>query len=423
MSNGFSKQELVLFEQQIEGFEDALVMSELVSGKGQEPVAMERSGDIFWRTMPYIALSYDGTDMTSNYQNITQLSVPASLGYAKSVPWTMTASEERDPIQAQRMSLAAARRLASDVNVSISNTAALTGTQVVTRSGAASGYDDVSQADAIFNEIGVPTGNRVLALSPRDYNSMAGGLADKQTFSGAAESAYRNSIVGRVAGFDTYKLDYAYRLPAAATGIAATVNGNGQYYTPESTSTATTGERSNVDNRYQDLNVTVTSGIIKVGDCFTIGAVQSVHMITKQPTGQLATFRVASIVSGAGGSGTIRISPPIISGTGGTDAELQYKNVTITPANGTAINFLNTASAPVNTFWVRDAIELIPGTYAIQQDAGTKVMTSSTPQGLQLSMLKFFDIDTLITKYRLDCRWGVVNKQPQMSGIILFNQS
>jgi hypothetical protein len=29
----------------------------------------------------------------------------------------------------------------------------------------------------------------------------------------------------------------------------------------------------------------------------------------------------------------------------------------------------------------------------------------------------------MLTKYRLDCLYGVVNKQPEMTGILLFGQT
>jgi hypothetical protein len=37
-------------------------------------------------------------------------------------------------------------------------------------------------------------------------------------------------------------------------------------------------------------------------------------------------------------------------------------------------------------------------------------------------MSKQFDIKTYKTYFRLDARWGVVNLQPEMSGILLFGQ-
>ena len=76
------------------------------------------------------------------------------------------------------------------------------------------------------------------------------------------------------------------------------------------------------------------------------------------------------------------ISPPIISAQGGSDAELQYKNVDGTPANGAAVVFLNTVAAPINCFWHRDAIELLPASLAVPTDAGANVMRATTDQGI-----------------------------------------
>lgn len=422
MANAFSKEERVAFEDILEGFQDALVLSKNVSVYNTDSEMMERANDTIWRPQPYIAQSFSGTDMTSNFKDFTQLAVPATLGYSKSVPWTLTAKELRDALQEGRLGDAAKQKLASDINVALMTVSAQQGTLVVKRTSAASGFDDVAQADALMNEQGVQAFDRYLALSTRDYNGMASNLAARQTLTGKPLTAYDKAYVGMVAGFETYKLDYATRLTAAA-GTTVTVNGANQYYTPKATSTAATGETSNVDNRYQNLTIAVTSGTVKVGDCFTIAGVNALHHITKEDTGQLKTFRITGIVSGSGGSGVVTISPPIISAGGSTDAELEYKNVSATPANGAAITFLNTAAANVNPFWQKDALEILPGRYAVPSDAGTAVMRASTDQGIELVMQKFYDINTMKTKYRLDTLFGVVNKQPEMSGIILFSQT
>jgi len=422
MANAFSKEERVAFEDILEGFQDALVLSRNVSVYNTDSTMMERTNDIIWRPQPYIAQSFDGTDMTSNFKDFTQLAVPSTIGFSKSVPWTLTAKELRDALQEGRLGDAAKQKLASDINVAVMNVASQQGTLVVKRTAAASGFDDVAQAEAIMNEQGVQSFDRYMALSTRDYNGMASNLAGRQTLTGKPLTAYEKAYIGMVASFETYKLDYATRLTAAA-GTTVTVNGANQYYTPKATSTAGTGETQNVDNRYQNLTIAVTSGTVKVGDCFTIAGVNAVHHITKQDTGQLKTFRITGIVSGSGGSGVVQISPPIISGGGSTDAELEYKNVTATPANGAAITFLNTVSANVNPFWQKDSLEILPGRYAVPSDAGTAVMRASTDQGIELVMQKFYDINTMKTKYRLDTLFGVVNKQPEMSGIILFSQT
>jgi hypothetical protein len=422
MANAFSKEERVAFEDILEGFNDALVMSRNVSVYQTQDMEMERAGDVIWRPQPYIAQSFDGMDQTANFVDNVQLSVPATLGYEKSSPWIMDAKELRDALQEGRLGDAAKQKLASDINVALTTVASLQGTLVVAQPGAATGFDDVALMEAIMNEQGVQPFERYSAVGTRDYNGMAGDLAGRNTVQGVVQTAYENSFVGRLASFDMFKMDYSKRL-AAAAGVTVTINGASQYYTPTATSTAGTGERSNVDNRYQNVTIGVVSGTVKIGDCFTIAGVNAVHHITKEDTGELKTFRITDIVSGAGGAGVVRISPPLISAEGATDGEKQYQNVTATPANGAAITFLNIADAAMNPFWQKDALEILPGRYAVPTDAGTAVMRATTEQGIELVWQKWYDINTMKTKYRLDTLFGVVNKQPEMSGIILFNQT
>ena len=422
MANAFSKEERVAFEDILAGFNDALVMSSLVNKYNTNGAMMERSSDTIWRPMPYIAQSYDGSDATSNFGDNTQLAVPSTIGYQKHSTALLTAKELRDLLQENRLGQAAAQKLASDINVSVLSVASNQGTIVAARSTAAGGYADVAEADALMNEQGVMMDGRNFALSSRDYNGMAADLAARQTMNNIPTEAYRRSYVGEVAGFQTFKMDYANRLTAAA-GTTVTVNGANQYHTPAATSTAATGEVSNVDNRYQTLAITVGGGTVKVGDAFTIAGVNAVHHITKQDTGQLKTFRIVEILTGSGGTGTVKISPAIVSNGGSTDAEAQYQNVTATPANGAAITFLNIADAPVNCFWHRDAIELLPASLAVPTDAGADIMRATTDQGVELVMQKQFDINTQKTKYRWDTLYGVALVQPEMAGIMLFSQT
>jgi hypothetical protein len=422
MANSFSKEERVAFEDILSGFNDALVLSSLVTKYNTNGQQMERSSDTIWRPEPYSAQSFDGSDATSNFKDSTQLAVPATIGYQKHSTALLTAKELRDQLQENRLGQAAAQKLASDINVAVLTVASNQGTIVSKRTTAASGFTDVAEVDALMNEQGVMMSDRSYALSTRDYNGMAADLAARQTMIQIPTEAYRRAYVGEVAGFQTYKMDYANRLTAAA-GTTVTVNGANQYYTPKATSTAGTGEVSNVDNRYQNLTIAVGGGTVKVGDAFTIANVFAVHHITKQSTGVLKTFRITAIVSGSGGSGVVTISPPIISNGGSTDAEAQYKNVTATPANGAAITFLNTVTAAVNCFWHRDAIELLPASLAIPTDAGADIMRATTDQGVELVMQKQFDINTQKTKYRWDTLFGVAMLQPEMAGIQLFSQT
>ena len=422
MANSFSKEERVAFEDILQGFQDLLVLSRHVSIYNTNQTEMARTNDTIWRPMPYIAQSITSTPGNAiSYKNMTQLSVPSTIGFSQTVPWTMTTLDLRDALQEGRLGESAKQKLASDINVAIMNTAAAQGTLVVPIAAAAGDYDDIALCDTIMNEQGVPDFDRFLALSSRDYNGLAGNLSQASRSFGNAKSdkAYERNFVGMVAGFDTYKFDYANRIAAAAGGTTTINTTTAQaQYVPQATSTSVGGQ-INVDNRYETVTVSNTVGVV-AGDAFTIDGIDAVHHITKQSTGELKTFRVISVTNGT----QMVISPPIISAvTAPTDAEIQYQNCEITAAASAApVNWLNTGAAAINVFWQRDALEILPGRYAIPADAGTAVMRASTDQGVELVMQKFYDIDSMVIKYRLDTLFGVVNKQPEMSGILLFNQ-
>lgn len=419
-TNSFTKQETVAFEDVFEKFEDGLVISKLFETYSLPDITAERGGNTIWRPMPYIAQSFTGIDQSANFgRNYTQLSVPTTLGYSHSVPLTLSATELRDQLQRKRLGDAALQRLASDINVDCSNLAALTGTIFVKRSSAASGFDDVAAIDTAMNRVGVPMNDRRAVYSSADYNNMASNLqaATRSFGNDISDPALRKAYVGPLSGIDTYKLDYAYRLTAAA-GSGITLNAANQYYVPKATSLATTGETSNVDNRYQQITVNSTTGV-KAGDAFTTAGVNEVHHITKTDTGSPKTSRVIAVVD----STHLIISPPYISGGGGSDPELQYKNCSATPASTAAITWLNTVAGPVNPFWQADAFEITPGNYQPAQDSGLATMQATTDQGITVLMTRQGAIGDLSTKYRWDVFYGLTNKQPEMTGAEMFSQS
>jgi hypothetical protein len=424
MANAFSKEEIVAFENILEGFNDALILSKNINVYNTNGVTMERARDTIWRPQPYIAQSFSrtvGTTIASDIQNMTQLSVPSTLGFSQCSAWQMDALELRDALQEGRLGDAAKQKLASDINLSVMDVASAQGTLVVSVATPAGDYDDIALCDSIMNEQGVMAGDRYLALSSRDYNGMAGNLAvATRSFTGTkSANAYERSYVGPVAGFETYKLDYANRCADNSASRTIATNGAQVRYVPQATTTSVAGVL-NVDNRYQQVTVSSTTGIT-AGDSFEITGIEAVHHITKRSTGQLKTFRVISIDSGT----TMTISPPIIGANSSpTDAELQYQNVFVASTSATApIIFKNIAASNINPFWHKNSIELLPGRYAVPDGAGVDVLRASTDQGIELVMTKKFDPLTFQTLYTLDTLYGVVCTNPEMAGILLFNQT
>lgn len=420
--NSFNKEELVAWESGLEEFQDGLVLSRLVGKYKTDAQTMERADNVIWRPMPYISTSYDGTDATANFKGSTQLAVPATFGYAKHATSILSATELRDSLQEGSLGKSKIQKLASDVNEAVMAVAANQGTLFVKRTAAASGFDDVAQCEAIYNEQGIAKGDRHLALSTRDYNGMASNLASRGTMAGKPTAAYEEAYVGNVSSFNTYKLDYANRLTAAAGGAGLTIDTRdvgANYYTPVSRRTSATGESSNVDNRYQTITVSSTTSVV-AGDAFTVAGLNAVHHITKGDTGQLKTFRVISVDSAT----TMTISPPMITNQVASDAATQYQNCVInTKASNSAIVFLNTVTAAVNPFWHKDAIEILPARYVVPSSAGVSAMRATTDQGIELVMTKWFEGDVLKMKYRWDICFGVSMRQPEMCGLMMFGQT
>ena len=106
-----------------------------------------------------------------------------------------------------------------------------------------------------------------------------------------------------------------------------------------------------------------------------------------------------------------------------TKADQKYQNVTATPADLAVITPLNIAATAINPFWYYDAIELLPARLVIPTNSGLAVMHATTDQGIDVMMTRQGAINTLNVKYRLDVFFGTVMTQPQMCGILIFNQT
>lgn len=420
MATSFTKQEQVMFDKVIEGFDDLLVIA-----KGAElydPLTAQEAvnaRDKFWIPAPMIGASYDGFDQTANFDGLTQLNVPASVGYHKSVPKVLSSKNLRNTYAMDQFGKAAKQKLASDVNAALFNTAALYGSVVSKRTGNPTGYDDVADLDTRMTRIGVPLDGRKAFYSPSAMNAMAGNLASRSEDTARSRNAYEQALIRHdVAGFEVFKNDQEIRLAAAAGG-ATTVNGANQRTIPAATITSA-GLEENKDNRYTDLVVTSANYAgIKIGDAFTIDGVNELHLISKQNTGQLKTFRVVDKPA----ANTIRIWPAIIDAAEGTIGSKEYANVSATPASGAALTWLNTATAALNPFFRMESLILIPGSFTVDADDGWQVMRATTDVGIGITYTRQGNINDLSCKARWDIDFGTALLNPEMAGVQLFNQT
>ncbi len=420
MPTSYTKQEQVMFDNVIEGFDDMLVISkgfDLYNPlTAQEAVNAQ---DKFWLPAPMIGASYDGFDQSANFDGLTQLNVPASVGYHKSIPKTLSSKNLRNTYAMEQFGRAAKQKLASDVDLACFNTAALYGSVVSKRTGAATGYDDVADLDNRFTRIGVPQDGRMAFYAPSAMNLMAGNLAGRSEATERSRTAYEKGMIrSDIAGFEVFKNDQEIGL-GAATGGVTTINGANQRTVPAATITSA-GLTENKDNRHTDLVITAaTYANIKVGDAFTIAGVFELHLITKQSTGQLKTFRVVDKPA----ANTVRVYPAIIDAAEGSIGSKEYANVSATPANGAAVTWLNTVSASMNPFFRKESIILIPGTFTVTNGDGWSVMQAKTGLGIGIIYTRQGSINDLSCKVRWDIDFGTAILNPEMAGVQLFGQT
>lgn len=422
MASSFTKDEQTVFDDMVEGFEDQLTYAQLA--KKYNPLSEEeqaRSRDRFWIPAPMIGASYDGFDQTSNFDGITEPSIPVSIGFHKSVPKTLSSKNLRNKSALSMYADAAKETLASNINSSLRYRAAMEGAHFVKRTGDPTGFDDLAQANAAMTRIGVPSANRVAMIGLDAQIGMAGNLAQRATDNSRDRDAYATGLMAsRVSNFDAYVDDQPIILPAA-TGGATTVNGANQYLEPKATYVEPDGEEVNQDNRYSLLTVTAANyGNIKVGDAFTIAGVNALHMISKQDTGKPKTFRVV----GKPSAGVIKIAPAIISNGGNTIAGKEFQNVSATPANGAVITWLNTTTAELNPFFVRENLLLLPGSFVVDPEDGWQVMRATTPKlGIAIQYTRQGNINDLSVKIRWDIDYGTSLTNPEAAGAMAFNQA
>lgn len=422
MATSFFKEERVAFTNMVKSFEDQLVYAQVATLFDElSPQEMVATRDRIWVDTPMIGSSYDGFDQTSNFDGLTELVVPASVGFHKASPKVLSSKNLRNERAMQRWMDSGKTKLASDVNAALRRRVALEAAIFTKRTVAPTGFDDLAVSQAQMDEIGVPVDDRVAFIGTRASIGMASNLASRQTMNEVNLSAYQKSKLVDIANYEVFRDDQPIRLAAAAGGTT-TVNGANQYWEPAAFTVEPDGEQVNRDNRYSQLVVTAAAiGSVKAGDAFTIAGVNAVHRVSKQDTGQLQTFRVIAVNSG---TNTLTIAPAIISNGGSTIAGREYQNVSATPANGAAITWLNTTTAEINPFFSRRSVLLLPGSFKVDQGDGWSVMKATTPKlGLPITYTRQGNINDLSLKARLDIDFGTALLAPDQAGVVMFNQA
>jgi P22 coat protein - gene protein 5 len=408
MPNALTKDLEIMFENFIEGYDAACVISREAETSYPSPQDMQRAADTFYRPQNYNANIVTGLDVSAaSKTDVVQRMVPTVYRTPDNVVYTFDGKELRDDTHKERMGKAAAVRLAAEIDRNLYATVAAQASIVVKKVGALT-WDDGAQAEALMLTRGIGAGReRKMFLNAFDYKDIAKDLGNRAYLGDRSKDAYERSMVPDIAGFKTFRTDNVANVAAVGTVTGTTVSG-AQSFTPS----AMTVDLP-TDNRRMTLTVAGANiANTKNGDCFTIAGVNAVHQIDKSDTGQLQTFRIIS----GGGTASLVITPAIIA-TG------PYQNCSAVAGAAAAIVFLNTVTKPVNAFWAQGAVTLDYGKLAFPSDQGASVMTATTKNGVPLIMSANFV--NLQGKVDIRCTtlYATTVLEPEQCGIILANQT
>jgi len=415
MANSFAKKIDVFFDDVVAGFDATNISSKNVSQYKAPAEALALNGQTFHRPMPLMTEIVDGRDVTGQYKDLIELTVPATLteSHIRNVPVKLTGVDLNNPYAFDNIVKTSNILLSNKLDTLVANRIAERGTLAVINSGAIDTYDDAAEADALMLEQQATRGERIMLLNPRMAKNIAGNLAGRQTMNTAPMNAYQRSTLQPIAGFDTFRVDYGKSI-AGSTGAGYLVSG-AQSHTPVSADVNGTP----ADNRTQTLVVKTGTGAA-VGDVFTIAGVYWGGHINKQSTGQLKTFRILAI---NGGNWTI--SPAIVPADGIAAAQKAYANVTTGAAADAAITILNKKTSAASVFYEKSAIEIVHADFNTEpfEASGKRVRKATTDSGIQIVMLSDSNVDTLAANYRLFVWANVEVLNPELAGIMLENQT
>lgn len=407
MANALAKDLELMFENVIDGYDAACVLSRAAETSYPNPQSMQRAGDTFYKKQNYETATVAGLDVSAAARtDVIERFVPTVYQSPQNVIYELDAKELRDGEKMAKMGKAAAISLAAEVEQTMYAKCAAQATIFVKKVGAIS-WDDGATAEALMISRGIVNPDRKFFLNPFDYSVIAKDLGNKAYMGDRSKDAYERSMVPDIATFATFRTDQIANVTTNGTVTGTTVNANTSH-----TVTAMTGDVP-TDNRYGTLVVAGANIANTVaGAAFTIAGVNAVHMKSKGDTGQPMTFR---IISGQGTANLV-ISPKIVT-TG------PYQNVTAQAAAGAAITFLNNATKPANVFWSQGAVTLDYGRLEFPSQAGVQVMSSTTKQGVPIVMVAQMNAQTGKLFVRHTTLYAATVIDPEKCGVIVANQT
>lgn len=330
-------------------------------------------------------------------QDIAEPSTSITISYQQHVDFQFNSQELTLTIEefSERYLKPAAIQLANSLDQTVLALTPQVFNEVGTPGTIPNSFASIAAVGQRMDEGAVPQDGRCLILNPAAYWAMATGLVGYYVQS-VSEPAFKG-FLANIANFNIYMDQNVYTQTVGAYAGTPVVNGAGQ----TGSSLVTSGWTGSI------------TGLLNVGDVFTIAGVFAVNPRSKVSTQQLQNFVVTATANSSGGAATLSIYPAIV--TSGA-----YQTVSNSPANNAAITVKGTASTQYaqNIAFTKDCFGLV--CVPLELPEGVDFKARETFKNISMRIIRAYDINNDVFPTRMDILYGTACYYPEL-GVRLTN--
>lgn len=325
-------------------------------------------------------------------QNIVEPSTAITISNQKHVDFQFTSQDLTLVIEefTDRYLKPAAARLANQLDYDVLTNFNQVFNEVGVSGALPASFASLAAVGQRMDEGGVPQDGRVLVLNPAAYWSMANALIN--LFVKSVSEPALKGFLANIANFEIYEDQNVQGQLVGNYSGTPVVNGAGQ----NGSVLVTNGWTAS------------TSGLLNVGDVFTLGGVFAVNPQSYQSTQSLQNFVVTSTAASDGsGNSSISIYPAITT-TG------PYQTVTNSPANGAPITVKGTAATlyAQNIAFVKDCFGLV--TVPMELPQGVDFAAREMYKNISMRIIRAYDINNDVFPCRTDILYGTATYYPEL---------
>lgn len=325
-------------------------------------------------------------------QAVAEPSTSITISYQQHVDFQFNSQELTLTIEefSERYLMPAGEQLANSLDQTVLANTPQVFNEVGTPGTLPSNFASIAAVGQRMDEGANPQTTRTLVLNPAAYWSMANGLTGFYVQS-VSEPALKG-FLANIANFEIYMDQNVYTQTVGAYSGTPVVAGANQ----TGSALATSGWGNSI------------TGLLNVGDVFTIAGVFAVNPRSKVSTGQLQNFTVTATASSNGsGLSTIQIYPAIV--TSGA-----YQTVSASPANLASITVKGSASTQYaqNVAFTKDCFGLV--CVPLELPEGVDFKARETFKNISMRIIRAYDINNDVFPTRMDILYGTTCFYPEL---------